>query len=71
MLSNLQLELLKTFQFSLPESQLLEIKAILSQYFLDKMDAELDKLTQENKWTEETFIDWANEHNRTLYKPIR
>jgi hypothetical protein len=68
MLSNLQIELLKTFEYPLPDSQLLEIKAILSNYFLDKMDTEMDKLIQENNWTQQTFIDWSKEHNRTPYQ---
>lgn len=33
-LSNLQLELLKIFSFEIEEEQLLEIKAMLSNYFL-------------------------------------
>ena len=70
MLSNLQLEILKTFEYPLPDSQLLEIKEILAKYFLAKMDNELDKLTQENNWTEQTFIDWSKEHNRTPYKSL-
>lgn len=36
MLTNLQLELLKTFSRPLPNSQLLEIKAILADYFAKK-----------------------------------
>lgn len=69
MLTNLQLELLKTFAYPLPDSQLLEIRELLSNYFLEKMDTELDRLSQENNWTEQTFVEWSKEHNRTPYKP--
>ena len=61
----LQIELVKTFAWPVPESQVLEIKALLSQYFLDKMDTEMDKLCTENNWTQSTFDDWANDHSRT------
>jgi hypothetical protein len=69
MLTNLQLELLKTFEYPLPDAQIIEIKQLLSKYFLDKMDTEMDKLSQENNWTEQTFVEWSKEHNRTPYNP--
>jgi hypothetical protein len=50
------------------EETVLEIKDMLSNYFLQKMDSELDKLTLENNWTDETFKDWSNEHNRISKK---
>lgn len=43
-LPNLQVELLKTFVYRLPNEQLAEIRQLLAQYFLDKADAELDRL---------------------------
>lgn len=46
----------------------LEIKGMLGNYFLQKMDKELDKLTIENKWTDETFEGWSKEHNRIAEK---
>lgn len=68
MLSNLQLELLKTFSRPLPENQILEIKEILSDYFAKKVDAEMDKLFEENKWeVNEKVNEWKGEHMRTPY----
>jgi len=64
-LTNLQLELLKMFRFPINNTQLLEIKQILAQYFADKVTNEMDKLWQENNWNEETMHKWANEHHRT------
>ena len=49
-LTNLQVELMQTFSYSLPEEQLIEIRQLLARYFLDKADAEMDKLWQENGW---------------------
>jgi hypothetical protein len=61
-LTDLQIELVKTFSIPMSEETVLEIKDMLSNYFLQKMDSELDKLTLENNWTDETFKDWSNEH---------
>jgi len=68
-LTNLQLELLKVFSFDLPEEQLLEIKKLLSNYFLEKARDEMDELWDERGWTQETMREWAHEHMRTSSKP--
>ena len=63
-LTNVQLELLKLFQYNLPEKQLVEIKNILAKYFAKTATEEMDKLWIENNWTNDTMKDWANEHLR-------
>lgn len=63
-LTNVQLELLKLFQYNLPEKQLVEIKNILAKYFAKTTTDEMDKLWIENNWTNDTMKDWANEHLR-------
>ncbi len=63
-LTNVQLELLKLFQYNLPEKQLVEIKNILAKYFAKSATDEMDKLWDENGWTNETMEEWANEHLR-------
>jgi hypothetical protein len=68
-LTNLQLELLQTFSYDLPDSQLQEIRHVLAQYFLDKADAEMERLGQENNWNNETVESWAKGHERTPYQP--
>jgi len=67
-LTNLQLELVKLFSYKIAESQVLEIKQLLSNYFADKATEEMDRLWDENNWTEETMKEWSNEHLRTPYK---
>jgi hypothetical protein len=67
-LTNLQLELLKMFSFELNDSQLLEIRDILTQYFAEKATNEMDKLWFNNNWNNETMENWANDHIRTPYK---
>lgn len=68
-LTNLQVELLQTFAYPLPDEQLTEIRQLLAQYFLDKADAEMSKLWEENGWNEDTIDKWAKGHERTPYKP--
>ena len=67
-LTTLQLELVKLFSYKVAENQVLEIKQLLSTYFADKATEEMDKLWEENNWSEETMKDWSNEHLRTPYK---
>lgn len=67
-LTNLQLELLKIFSVPLKEDQLKDIKALLSRYFAEKASEEMDKLWEENKWSDETMREWAQEHLRTKSK---
>lgn len=64
-LTNLQLELLKLFKYELPENQIQEIKTLLSKYFADKASDEMDKLWEENNWSDKTMEEWKNEHLRT------
>ncbi len=68
-LSNLQLELIKVFSYQVPDKQLLEIKDILAAYFADTLSKEMDKLWDENNWTDETMDSWLNEDLRTPYQP--
>lgn len=67
-LTNLQLELLKTFSYDLSESQLLEIKDLLSKYFAQKTPDEMKKFWDENNWLDETIEKIANEYLRTEYR---
>lgn len=63
-LSNLQIELLKLFQYNLPDKQLSEIKNMLAKYFAKSATAEMDRLWDENDWDNDTIKDWSKEHLR-------
>ncbi|MEM6319584.1 MAG: hypothetical protein AAF960_18065 [Bacteroidota bacterium] len=63
-LTNLQLELLKIYSFNIENSQLLEIRDLLATYFANKATAEMDKLWDENNWTEETMNEWLKGDDR-------
>ena len=63
-LTNVQIELLKLFQYNLPEEQLVEIKNILAKYFAKTASAEMDKLWEENNWNNAMMKDLVNENLR-------
>jgi hypothetical protein len=63
-LTNLQMQLLKSFYFDIPTEQLEEIKTILGNYFASKATDEMDKLWVENNWSQKTMEKWVNEHLR-------
>jgi len=63
-MSNLQLEILRLYGNGVSEENLLEIKTILAKYFADKATDAMDVVWDEKDLTEQTMIDWTNEHNR-------
>jgi hypothetical protein len=67
-LTNLQIELIKLFEYQVEDRQLLEIKDMLALYFAKEATKEMDKLWQQNGWSNETMKEWSKTHMRTLYK---
>jgi hypothetical protein len=67
-LTSLQLELLKLFARDIEESDLLEIKKFLIQYFANKAMDFADKIWEQNNWNEQDEKRFLEEHNRTPYK---
>ena len=67
-MTNLQIELLKTFSFELSESQLQEIKKLLARYFAEKSTSEMEEFCAENNWDEQTLEALAEDHLRTSYE---
>ncbi|AYL96102.1 hypothetical protein [Mucilaginibacter celer] len=63
-LTNLQLEIIKLFNYDLADGQLLEIKDILASYFANSATKEMDKLWNNNGWNNELMEQWANERLR-------
>ena len=63
-LTNVQIELLKLFQYNLSEKQLAEIKNLLAKYFAKTATAEMDKLWEENNWNNDMMKEWASENLR-------
>ena len=69
-LTPMQMELLDIFAHKeLSSQEILELKDILSNYFLDKAQSELDTLAQENDWDlAEKANEWGKEKLRTPYR---
>ena len=63
-MSNLQLELLRLYGNGISDESLREIKTILAKYLDDKATDAMDQVWDEKGLTEQTMIDWTNEHNR-------
>ena len=67
-MTNLHLELLKIFKYDLDDYQLVELRELLSAYFANKVDSEMDKVCNEKGWTISSIETLAKEHTRTNYK---
>ncbi|MBX3043886.1 MAG: hypothetical protein KIT33_15040 [Candidatus Kapabacteria bacterium] len=63
-LTNLQLDLLKIFSIGISDSQIIEIRDLLSNYFAENATKEMDALWEKNNWSQETMDEWANTHLR-------
>ncbi|MBK9462196.1 MAG: hypothetical protein IPN94_22940 [Sphingobacteriales bacterium] len=66
-LSNIQLELLKLFSTNISDSDVLDIKQLIINYYAQKIDNELDTLWEQRQYNANTISTWANEHLRTPY----
>ena len=66
-MTNLQQELIRVFSYNLTEQELEEVRALLSDHFAEKATQEMDKLWDENGWSNDTIEDWLKEHHRTPY----
>jgi hypothetical protein len=50
------------------QTQLIANQAVRVIISTDKATEEMDRLWDENNWSEETMKEWSNEHLRTPYK---
>ena len=69
-LTNLQLELLKVFNYQLNQQQLTDIRDLLANYFAEQATLEMDKLWEQQGWDENTMVEWANDHMRIPHNPL-
>ncbi len=67
-LTNLQLELLKLFSMNLPEEELLYIRRMLANYFAEKASNEMDRLWEENNWSNETMDKWLKDDSQDIHE---
>lgn len=62
-----QLELLSTMASLNTEADLIELKQVLTRFFADRADREMERLWDEGIINEETLEFWKHEHMRTPY----
>jgi len=62
-----QLELLRMFAKQYPEKVWVEVRDLLSKYFMEKASEEMDNLFEQKGWNEDKINEWAKEHMRTAY----
>ena len=63
-----QLEILDFMSYVENEETLNEIRDMLSRYFAQKAEKEIDKLWDEGSINNTVIENWKNEHMRTPYK---
>lgn len=59
-LSNVQLELLKTFTHDLSENDLLELKNLIASFFAKRLIQEADKTWEVRGWTDQDVDEMLN-----------
>ncbi len=63
-LTNLQIELLKVFAYTLDDATLLQIRELLAKFFAEKATQRMDEIWQERGYTNETMDNWLQEENK-------
>lgn len=66
-LSNAQFEILQAFNNLLSETELESFRAMLTNYFADKISADMDRLFEERGWDDSQLEEWSVSHMRTTY----
>ncbi len=63
-LSGLQLELLKIYSYNPTESELLEIRELLAQYFSNKLVKNMGQWAEENNITNSDLNKWLEDDSQ-------
>ena len=66
-MTNVQLELLKLFNYQISDEELLELKQLLSDFFAKKVSEDMDRFLEDNDLNSADIEQWLNEHNRIPY----
>lgn len=62
--TNVQLELIKSFAYELPEEELKELKNVLTQFFAKRIRQRTKKIWQDKGYSAQTMHDWLNDDNQ-------
>lgn len=68
-LNKQQLEILKLFSRELDDTDLLEIKRLITSYLAQKVTALADEVWEQKEWTDQHMDQLLNTHQRTPYNP--
>lgn len=63
-LTNVQLELLKTFSYELPEEEIRELKKVLVKFFADRVRKKTSTIWQEKGYSNQTMQEWLEDENQ-------
>lgn len=63
-MTQLQLELLKSFRFITDEKQLKEVKSLLNFYFREKLDSAISKEENNRNYTASVYEKWLETANK-------
>ena len=61
--SNIQVELIKLYQYPIDENQLMDIKKWLGNYFAKMATTKMDAIWEKNNWSKEAMDQWLTEHD--------
>jgi len=60
-LSNVQIELMKLFSTNLSDEELVELKAVLANFYAEKATSEADRIWDERGLTNKDMETWLNQ----------
>mgnify|MGYP006934651306 CR=1 FL=1 len=63
-LTNVQLELLNTFAYDLPEEELKDLKSVLVRFFAERIRLKTSDVWNQKGYTAETMQAWLNDENQ-------
>ena len=63
-LTNLQQEILKLYAQQVSETNLLNIRALIGEYFAQRLTKLADRAWEQQDWTDQTMHDWLSEANQ-------
>lgn len=63
-----QMKILHLMSFVKSNEELDDLGRVISKYFAEKLDNDMDKFCAEEGITQATIEAWGNEHMRTPYK---
>ncbi len=58
------MELLKLYPYNVSDTEIQNIRKLLTDYFAQKIDDEMNTLWQQKSWNDQTIQDWKTEHLR-------